>query len=98
MQYAEACTACDGNQLVPRSTVHQLGAAAMMKGVCDASDSLGLVSTLVELRAALALALNDGDAEKGWFRGEDVFCDAPDESPGQLAARLPERQKRRRPS
>ncbi len=72
----EACATCDGNGLVPRSTVHQLGAAAMMKGVCDALDSLGLVSSMVELRAALALALGDSEAEKGWFRGEDVFRDA----------------------
>jgi hypothetical protein len=70
----EACAALDGNGLVPRSTVHQLGAAAMMKGVCDALDSLGLVSTLVELRAAVALAFGDSEAEKGWLRGEDVFC------------------------
>jgi hypothetical protein len=70
----EACAAGDGNQLVPRSTVHQLGAAAMMKGVCDTLDSLGLISTLVELRAAVALALRDSEAERGWFRGEDVFC------------------------
>ncbi len=69
----EACTAGDGNQLVPRSTVHQLGAGAMIRGVCDALDSLGLVSTPVELRAALALALGDSGAERGWFRGEDVF-------------------------
>ena len=46
----------------------------MMKGVCDALDSLGLISTLVELRAAVALALGDNEAEKGWLRGEDVFC------------------------
>lgn len=75
----EACVACaagDGNQLVPRSTVHQLGAGAMIKGVCDALDSLSLVSTPVELRPALALALSDGEAEKAWFRGEDVFSGA----------------------
>ena len=70
----EACVACDDSGLVPRSTVHQLGAAAMMKGVCDALNSLGLISTLVELRAAVALALSDSEAEKGWLRGEDVFC------------------------
>lgn len=75
----EACAVCaasDGNQLVPRSTVHQLGAGAMIKGVCDALDSLGLISTPVELRAALALAFSDSEAEKDWFRGEDVFCGA----------------------
>jgi hypothetical protein len=69
----EACAACDDNRLVPRSTVHQLGAGAMVKGVCDALDSLGLVSTPVELRAAVALAFGDGEAEKRWLRGEDVF-------------------------
>ena len=72
----EACAACDDNRLVPRSTVHQLGAGAMIKGVSDALDSLGLVSTPVELRAALALAFSDSEAEKGWFRGEDVLCGA----------------------
>jgi hypothetical protein len=46
----------------------------MIKGVCDALDSLGLTSTPVELRAALALAFSDSKAEKGWLRGEDVFC------------------------
>ena len=70
----EACAACDDNRLVPRSTVHQLGAGAMIKGVCEALDSLGLISTPVELRAAVALAFSDSEAEKGWFRGEDVFC------------------------
>ena len=69
----EACAACDDDRLVPRSTVHQLGAGAMVKGVCDALDPLGLVSTLVELRAALALAFSDSEAEKCWLRGEDVF-------------------------
>jgi uncharacterized protein len=72
----EACIACDDNRLVPRSTVHQLGAGAMIKGVCDALDSLGLISTPVELRAALALALSDSQTEKAWLRGEDVFCRA----------------------
>jgi hypothetical protein len=69
----EACAARDDNRLVPRSTVHQLGAGAMIKGVCDALDSLGMVSTPVELRAALALAFSDSEAEKRWLRGEDVF-------------------------
>jgi hypothetical protein len=45
----------------------------MVRGVCDALDSLGLISTPVELRAAVALAFSDDEAEKGWFRGEDVF-------------------------
>ncbi len=45
----------------------------MVKGVCDALDALGLVSTPVELRAALALAFGDSEVEKRWFRGEDVF-------------------------
>ena len=45
----------------------------MTTGVCDALDSLGLISTLVELRAVVALAFSDSEAEKGWFRGEDVF-------------------------
>ena len=69
----EACTAGDDDRLVPLSTVHQLGAGAMVKGVCDALDALGLVSTPVELRAALALAFGDSELEKRWFRGEDVF-------------------------
>jgi hypothetical protein len=47
----------------------------MVKGVCDALDSLGLVSTPLELRAALKLAFSDGEIEKRWFRGEDVFCE-----------------------
>jgi hypothetical protein len=69
----EACAACGDDGLVPRSTVHQLGAGAMVKGVCDVLDALGLVSTLVELRAAVAVAFGDSEAEKRWFRGEDVF-------------------------
>jgi hypothetical protein len=71
---AQACAACDEDRLVPRSTVHQLGAAAMVKGVCDALDGLGLASAPVELRAALCLASRDGEAERRWFRGEDVFA------------------------
>jgi hypothetical protein len=72
---AGACAACDENRLVPRSTAHQLGAAAMMKGVCDALDAMRLFSRLVEIRAALVLALNDDAAERRWLRGEDVFAD-----------------------
>jgi Putative zinc- or iron-chelating domain len=71
---AAACSACGEDRLVPRSTVHQLGAAAMVKGVCDALDGLGLASAPVELRAALSLASRDSEAERRWFRGEDVFA------------------------
>jgi hypothetical protein len=46
----------------------------MMKGVCDALDSLGLASRLVEIRAGLVLAFGDQAAVKRWLRGEDVFA------------------------
>ena len=73
---AEACAACDESRPVPRSMAHQLGAAAVARGVCDALDGLGLPSGLVDIRAGLALALADEDAEKRWLRGEDVFAGA----------------------
>jgi hypothetical protein len=70
---ASLCAACDDDRPVPRSTAHQLGSAAMMKGVIDGLDALGLAGTPVELRAGLRLALRKDDAEKRWLRGEDVF-------------------------
>jgi hypothetical protein len=69
-----ACAACDDTVLVPRSTAHQLGAAAVAKGAGDALEALGLTGRPVELRAGLALALRDPGAEKRWLRGEDVFA------------------------
>lgn len=71
---ASACAACDESRPVPRSTAHQLGAAAVAKGVCDSLDSLGLPSRLVDIRTGLALALGDEGAERRWLRGEDVFA------------------------
>ena len=71
---ASLCAACDDDRLVPSSTAHQLGAAAMMRGVMDALDSLGLTGQPIELRSGLSLALNEEDAEKRWLRGEDVFA------------------------
>jgi Fe-S-cluster containining protein len=71
---ASLCAACDDDRLVPRSTAHQLAAAAMMRGVTDALDSLGLAGTPIELRSGLGLALREEDAEKRWLRGEDVFA------------------------
>jgi hypothetical protein len=53
---------------------HQLGAAALAKGVTDALDRLGLAGKPTELRYGLALSLCDEDAEKRWLRGEDVFA------------------------
>ena len=71
---ASLCAACDDERPVPRSTAHQLGSAAMMKGLTDALDALGLAGRPVELRAGLWLALSEDDAEKRWLRGEDVFA------------------------
>lgn len=71
---ASACAACDEKRPVPRSTAHQLGAAAMMRGVCDTLDTLGLFGRPVDIRAALLLAYRDEDAEKRWLHGEDVFA------------------------
>ena len=70
---ASLCAACDDERPVPRSTAHQLGSAAMMKGVTDTLDALGLAGRPVELRAGLWLALREESAEKRWLRGEDVF-------------------------
>lgn len=74
---ATACAACDESRPVPSSTAHQLGAAAMARGVCDALDSLGLVSRPLDIRAGLAIALADASAERRWLRGEDVFGQQP---------------------
>jgi hypothetical protein len=71
---ASACAACDESVLVPRSTVHQLGAASVAKGAGDALEALGFARGHVELRAGLALALREPDAEKRWLRGKDVFA------------------------
>ncbi len=70
---ATLCAACDDERPVPRSMVHHLGAAALLKGVTDALDSLGLAGEPTELRAAIALAWRDEDLEKRWLRGERVF-------------------------
>ncbi|MBN1322170.1 MAG: YkgJ family cysteine cluster protein [Thermoleophilia bacterium] len=72
---ASLCAACDDSRPVPRSTAHQLGAAAMMKGVTEALDALGLAGRPIELREGLASAVHEEDAEKRWLRGEDVFSD-----------------------
>ncbi len=77
-----ACMACADTTLVPRSTAHQLGAGAMMQGVRDALDGLGLAGALVELRAGLAMAVADETAERRWLRGEDVFGDAERDAAG----------------
>mgnify|MGYP001016569845 FL=1 len=74
---ASLCAACDDDRPVPRSTAHQLGAAAMMKGVTDALDALGLAGRPVEFREGLAVAVREEDAEKRWLRGEDVFLSDP---------------------
>jgi Fe-S-cluster containining protein len=71
---ASICAAIDDERLVPSSTAHRLGAAAVMKDVMDALDSLGLAGRPVELTSGLALALGDDEAEKRWLRGEDVFA------------------------
>ena len=70
---ASLCAACDDDRPVPRSTAHQLGAAAMLKGVTDSLDALGLVGRPVELREGLAVAVREKDMEKRWLRGKDVF-------------------------
>ncbi len=70
---AALCAACDDERPVPRSTLHQLGAAAMLQGITDALDRLGLAGHPTELRDGLAPALNDDQVEKRWLRGEDVF-------------------------
>ncbi|MBN1630742.1 MAG: hypothetical protein JW990_13345 [Thermoleophilia bacterium] len=70
---ASLCAACDDERPVPRSTAHQLGSAAMMKGVTDALNALGLAGRPIELRAGLWLALREDDAEKRWLRGEDAL-------------------------
>ena len=82
---ASACAACDDSRLVPRSTVHQLGASAMMRGVCDALDALGLHNRMLEIRSALALAFRDDDAEKRWLRGDDVFAELAEQNADLLA-------------
>jgi len=71
------CAACDDDRPVPRSTAHQLGAAAIMKGVTDALGALGLAGRPVELREGLALAVREEDAERRWLRGKDVFLSDP---------------------
>ena len=81
-----ACAACDDDRLVPRSTVHQLGAAAMMRGVCDSLDALGLSSRVLEIRSALALAFREVDTEKLWLRGEDAFGGLAQETADLLAS------------
>jgi Fe-S-cluster containining protein len=70
---ASLCAACDDDRPVPRSTAHQLGAAAMAKGLTDALNSLGLAGEPTELRSGLALVLRDEGSEKQWLRGQDVF-------------------------
>ena len=72
---AALCAGCDDDRLIPSSTAHQLGAAAMMRGVMDALDTLGLAGRPIELRSGLGLALREADAEKRWLRGEDVFAE-----------------------
>ena len=72
---ASLCAGCDDDRLIPSSTAHQLGAAAMMRGVMDALDTLGLAGSPIELRSGLGLALREADAEKRWLRGEDVFAE-----------------------
>jgi len=74
---ASLCAACDDDRPVPRSTAHQLGAAAIMKGVTDALGALGLAGRPVELREGLALAVREEDAERRWLRGKDVFLSDP---------------------
>ena len=71
---ASLCAACDDERLVPRSTAHQVGAAAMAAGVTLALGALGLAGTPVEIRRGSALAFCDEEAEKRWLRGEDVFA------------------------
>ncbi|MBN1631570.1 MAG: hypothetical protein JW990_17555 [Thermoleophilia bacterium] len=71
---ASLCEARDAQRPVPRSTAHQLGAAAMMRGVMDALGALGLAADPVELRSGLGIAVREEDAEKRWLRGEDVFA------------------------
>ncbi len=70
---ASLCAACDDERLVPRSTAHQLGAAAMVTGVTEALSSLGLAGDPIELRSGLALAFCSEEVERRWLRGQDVF-------------------------
>lgn len=70
---ASLCEARDAGRPVPRSTAHQLGAAAMMRGVMDALEALSLAGDPVELRLGLGVAVRENEAEMRWLRGEDVF-------------------------
>jgi Fe-S-cluster containining protein len=72
---ASLCASNDDDRMVPSSIAHQLGSAAMMRGVMDALDALGLAGDPIELRSGLALALSEDDAEKRWLRGEDLFAE-----------------------
>ena len=74
---ALCAAACYDDQLMPSSIAHQLGAAAMARGVVDALETLGLAGRPIELRSGLASALCDDAAEKRWLRGDDVFAGLP---------------------
>lgn len=71
---ASLCEARDAARPVPRSTAHQLGAAAIMRGVMDGLGALGLAGDPVELRVGLGIVARDNEAEKRWLRGQDVFA------------------------
>lgn len=70
---AALCAACDDDRPVPRSMLHQLGAAALMRGCSDTLREFGLAGDPTDLRSGLAIALADDNVEKRWLRGERVF-------------------------
>lgn len=76
---------------IPENLGLVLDAEALMKGVSNAYQQLGLESSGVELAGAVLLALSDRTAEARWYRGERVFrpLAMPEYAPAQTQTQTP---------
>lgn len=72
----DAMKCAAGSTSIPEDLGLLLDAEALMKGIANAYEQLGLESSGVELGYAVLKALSDPTLEARWSRGERVFLEA----------------------
>lgn len=72
---AEKCAsfAGDPTELLPHLAPHLLGGRAMIAGLEEGLEDVGLCGGPIEMISAVSLAVTDETAGTRWLKGEDVF-------------------------